>query len=549
MADASLTNAPSTLRMTTGRGGGGGLHKPAKRRRPGYGGRDQYADVSPDSYLVQSKTVSPSSGGNGDQASVTFTVTVGANEMISFSDNPFTVEFEIKYTNTNFGVGGQPNNDVRELWATPHLLLPPMYVDQRMGGQFLYSSIDVTMDGIKMEGPNLVNQASQYQTINRTFCSDETRRAKYGTPLKWMSNSTQRAYQTSAIAVEAREARELIADVWAAREARAYVPATKQSIHPLLADAMDGTYFSADGVDGHSTRMALGFDGYFPISTQCNALLEITGQKNENQYLRPGSEIVFQLMRRTPNLYSAIERANVDDQRFYGFAAINVATPPFKIYIRSITLTYESVILQNKDYLVKLSTKSYRYLCDVPFLRENKLSHGGFHDNVKVPLPKGTKFVFLYFCFEGQILPNSREASFVSNRFRFAPNLDELRLHLLGRENLVVARGLKHLGNADGRHSESLRSFHAQLVRQKLYTKSFDEWFPRWVNNHIGYDQVLPIDLTWMAKDLRESVTSLEVDLTYKEEAAREHWVLRSLSLVERVYEYSTKTSWTWKDL
>ena len=76
----SLTNPSSTLRMTTGKSKMG-MGKPPKRRRVGYGGREPYADVSPDSYLVQSKTVTPISGGNG-QASVTFGVVAGANKLI-----------------------------------------------------------------------------------------------------------------------------------------------------------------------------------------------------------------------------------------------------------------------------------------------------------------------------------------------------------------------------------------------------------------------------------------------------------------------------------
>ena len=79
---ASLTNPSSTLRMTTSKQKGApGLSKPHKRRKIGYGGREPYADVSPDSYLVQSKTVSPSSGGNGNEASVTFSIVLGANEI------------------------------------------------------------------------------------------------------------------------------------------------------------------------------------------------------------------------------------------------------------------------------------------------------------------------------------------------------------------------------------------------------------------------------------------------------------------------------------
>jgi hypothetical protein len=467
----------------------------------------------------------------------------------SFSDDPFTVVFDIKSTNPTFGVQGERLTAAPTLNVRPLELNPAIYIDQRVLGQALYSSIDITMDGIKLEGPNLVNQAYQYQAINRTFCTDKVRREKYGTPLRWVANTNERQFIASAVAREALEGRNVIANVWEQRNPRAYRPAVKQWIHPNLENAMQKLDFGADELETTPVMMNIGFDGYFPISSQCNALYELTKQKNDNQYLRPGSEIVFQLIRRMPQPYVAFDRVIVPDREYFGFEDIATGTPPFVVTIKSITLTYESIILQNKDHIEKLSTKAYRYLCDVPFLRENKLDAGGFHNNVKIPLPKGTKLVFLYFCFEGQIIPNSRRGSFLAPRFRFAPNLDEMRLHLLGRENLVVGRGLRHLGNAEGRRSESLRTFHALLVRQGLYTRSFDDWFPKWVDNAVGYDQVIPVDLTYMAPALRESVTSLEVDLVYKDQAARPNWVLRSLSLVERCYEYSPKTSWTWKDL
>jgi hypothetical protein len=77
----SLINPSSTLRMVTGKGGVGGP-KPAKRRRVGYGGRTPYADVSPDAYLIQEKIVMPVTSGPGDQASVTFSIVAGENELI-----------------------------------------------------------------------------------------------------------------------------------------------------------------------------------------------------------------------------------------------------------------------------------------------------------------------------------------------------------------------------------------------------------------------------------------------------------------------------------
>jgi hypothetical protein len=370
-----------------------------------------------------------------------------------------------------------------------------------------------------------------------------------------VANSLERVIVAPRNATEAACERPLIADggtvLQTAVVASNYIPARARYTHPSVAAAMAPiTYTGIRGPDVEPSVMTLGFDGTWPLSSSSNALLAVTGQYNGCGFFPPDCVITVVLYRRR-EVHQAIERVGVSDDLYFDGADLQDALEEdrMEIHFRAIELWYEIAQLASEEELAKVTKNDLKYYFDVPVMRTNQLLTGVYFEQVKVVLPKGTKFVFLVFLKDVQIAVNARRYNYISTRYRFLPGLNGLRCNLTGKEGIVVKDGLVGLGVSGGRRSTSLRAFHANLVRCGLTERSFDTWFPMWRNGALGHEQAIPIDLTPYQEHFKADPINLIVQLRY-DAASIERWNLRTYALVQRCYTYSPKSQlWTWADL
>jgi hypothetical protein len=290
-------------------------------------------------------------------------------------------------------------------------------------------------------------------------------------------------------------------------------------------------------------------DGIWPLSSSSNALLAVTSQSNGCGFFPPGTKINIQLFRRK-SVSEAIERLPVTDALY--FAGADLADPmkedTLEIVFKSIEFAYETCVMASADEIAKVTKSDLRYFHDVPLMRTNQLQFNVMFEDVKVVLPRGTRFLFMVFLKDVQMQANARKYNYISTRYRFPPGLSSLKCNLLGKDGIVFKEGVAGMGVAAGRASLSLRTFHADLVRKNLYERDFDAFFPPWRDDALGHEQGVPLDLTMYQEHFKNDPVNMVVQLKY-DTVAVERWNLRTYALVQRCYTYSPRSRWTWADL
>jgi hypothetical protein len=446
-----------------------------------------------------------------------------SNFFCRFGQEPFLVEYEVKRT-----VAGA------QVFIRPDLLTPVAYLDPFVKAGVFFNRLEVTLDGIRIEAPVVEDSFAHFQHLNRLFCSDRVRRELYGDRIQWMSNSHDKSYVQEQVAAQLGQ------------PLFTYTAAVARSINPNLKACMKPLLFAAADVSEPAVCF-FGHDGSFPFNTQCNAMRIISGQKNSNAFLHPGLSASFVLVKTTPTITAGIERADVNDTEFFDFATAITAplNPLLTLTIKSVSLIYESLILDDVAEIRKIHDAKLRYYCDMPIHRLMTLAVGTTHDHQKITLPAMTKLVFLFFVVESQYRPQSKANSFFSSRFKFPPFLDEIHLSLMGKEDLIFARGFRGMGSTKCRNSQSARLFVNELIKKGLYSKTFDDFFPPTDATIHGYDQALVLDFFPYASALKE-VSTLEVDLTYSD-ASVANWKLKAICMVQIIHEYTKKEKWTFQ--
>jgi hypothetical protein len=169
-----------------------------------------------------------------------------------FADDPWIITGKMRRTNPDFNqaafnllAGAAPVNAdaFRNDYVRPLEGLPAVYLDEYVGGQFLFGKLDVTIDGVTIDNGDMGQQGFHYAVANRAFASEKLRREKYGRGMPGVAHSGERTVVAAVAATEGQPARVVInavnvtggdpVAVQAARPERAYVPAVPRTNHPL----------------------------------------------------------------------------------------------------------------------------------------------------------------------------------------------------------------------------------------------------------------------------------------------------------------------------
>lgn len=468
-----------------------------------------------------------------------------------FSDDPFIVDLTFTRTNPNYVQGAQPPGEqaFEKLHLQPELLDPPIFVDPLIAGQIVCSTAEVFLDGVLVEGGchQTKNLTHLFQRAHRLVCSDKVRLDKYGITGPWVGNSAEMEHHvavdpvqpTYQPAVAADQAHNILAQPI---RVTPYRPGTPLRRHPHLVACQEPLRPDSRTVS-HPVTMRMGFDLNFPFSTQCSALAQITGNHRPNPALPPGCRIDIKLHDRFPK-NAIVERASIGPGEYFAANAQGLAAEePYAIHIQNISLVYESALLEEEDYKKEMATP-FQYTVDTPIFRGHQLKWDVFHQHIKIPLAPGSRFVYILFLHESQMVPGVRTPGYQSSRFQFLPNLEKLTISLLGKEGVLFSKGLEGLGVADGRKSHSLLAYHADMVQKGLQSRTFDEWFPKWTEAK-GHDQLICLDLL---TDYKNFLTQGDVEfvISYKE-ASHPRWNIVLFAITEEVHTWTKLTGWTKK--
>ena len=503
------------------------------------GSSQKYPTTYPKTKKTTTVFVQPTGGYQNTSPTVRFDLKLAPNEIASFLDEPITVHFTASIVNPEYLLNNAEANrrDPRQ-YTQPHELLPPYYLNPLLKGNTFFSKVEVNLDGQKVSSENLEDRGFLYQSLNRTYTNDAIRRRKYGEKGHWISTTAER---TCTAAVPAQAGVNMVAGVVPVPA----VAAVAAQLPRELKRAMESLQF--DGKRATLSHvLTMGMDSTFPWSVQCNALESLSKRRIENPYLPPGCQMAFTLHKRFP-LSALVERGDITDTRYWANATDCEADAAVEYNIESVTLQYQSTIVDSEAQLSSLTSSERSYMVDVPLMRMALCADGGKFDEKTFPLPKNTRLIFLHFLHEDAFLLNSTLHKPLSARHRFPPNLVELNVSLPGRENLVLSGGIENLGVSEGFNSSSLRSYHRQLVRDGIYDKDFESFAPnRSPNTTLSYDQAILVKL--QDYEIAEG-DLLRVTSRYNDTLSQPRWHLNLFCLVQRQLERSNKNIWQWKDL
>jgi hypothetical protein len=509
------------------------------------GSSAKYPSTFPKTKRTTVVFVQPTGGFQEASPTVRFDIKLAPNEIARFSDEPVTVEFTAKMPNPDHQAGSRDADRMDPLQYTqPHQELPPYYLNPNLKGASFFSKVEINLDGQQVvTSENLEDRCFLYQNLHRVFTNDSIRKRKYGERGHWISTTLEKTIEPGVVerAGTAITTALLVAGPMIPVPAREAVPA---KIPKALSRAMESLQF--DGKRTSLTQVVTaGWDSTFPFSVQNNALESLTKRKIENPYLPPGCQVAVTLHKRNP-LWALIERANVTDAQYWHNTAACPARTPVTVTIVSVSLAYESTIVENEAHLASLTNSERVYAVDVPIMRMTLCDSPSKYDEKTFSLPKNCKIIYLSWVHQDQFNLNETLNKYLSARSRFPPNLTQVDFSIPGKEGLLSADGIKNLGIDTGFNSPSLRAYHRKLFQDGVYDKDFDSFSPNRVGENISFDQAIVLSLK--DHEIGEG-TQLKVTMRYSDTLSQPRWHLNAFCVVQRQLECSTKKIWTWKDL
>jgi hypothetical protein len=449
--------------------------------------------------------------------------------------------------NPNFNAQGNvaANANVRfpRLFIQPQLLNPGVFHSKHLNAQIFYSKCDVTLDLQRVDGSENMDQCWwQWQEIHRLFTTDLVRKQRYGASYKYISNTAEMEARPAVQAVQAADA-------------QPYVPGQPLYRHPNLIEAQNAfTYDTVGKAPGSMvSTLSLSFDGVFPLYAGSNQLRAINRVRNTSSYLHPGATVDITLHQR-PDLKCMIERLIENNDNVYWQVVAPggqpAAIPPeaadanYSVEIHGISLWYHSIILEDPRLVEKIMGSTISYPVDAICPKLNELSPGVMESSCEVALPRGTRLIAICFYHEIQLMQNAVANGWMSPRMRIPPGLDSVQLSLTGKAGIIMQNGIRQLQRP--RNSHSLREYHAELCRQGLYDKPFDDFCPP-ARGGIGFNFCILADVSPYHKSLSE-IAYMTALLKYTE-PSQPRWRMRTFCLVQRVFSWNSREHWMWKDV
>ena len=167
-----------------------------------------------------------------------------------FPEDPFLVQYNAKSLNPNYDPQGAGNDRYQYHFLHPQTENEaPYHINPFLRGRTFFSKVEVAIDGVSIEGPQLEDLGCHYQALNRLFCGESLRRGKYSEYTQWFSKRTEVGYRKRVAGVAADQAQHIVA---VQAQALHLTDLHKRLMRPLTFD---------DVVASKNKMMRCGFDG------------------------------------------------------------------------------------------------------------------------------------------------------------------------------------------------------------------------------------------------------------------------------------------------
>jgi hypothetical protein len=269
---------------------------------------------------------------------------------------------------------------------------------------------------------------------------------------------------------------------------------------------------------------------------------ELTGVKNENGYIMPGTTLMFRLWKRS-DLTQLIQEPDVAESTYYS-ANPTTNNKTFKVVLTDLSLTYEMLELSSQDKLDKARRSAAKYFVDVPRLVLTHVPAGQMESHHKIQLGVGTKFVAVTWVKSDQMFHNSTSKKHLAAHFHFPPKARKVSFELEGQP-LLFAKGIRDIGvSPEKAHaSRTCRELHKSMFHTNLYSKGFDKMFPA---SGMAHDQVFILDL---GHKTFKAPAELSVDVEYTADSSQDKWLLCAITVAQCSYSLKDKEALKWEIL
>jgi hypothetical protein len=429
-----------------------------------------------------------------------------------FEECPFELTYKISYANPRVSTteADPAQKKATRWWIRPSEFEPGIFLDPGLGAAAFFTHGRCTINNERADVSDLGEFQCLFQSLNRRYTTDDFYRAKYGCRMPRINNTTD------------------------------FHSATKDAMPAALKEAVA----ALDSDDWDNTQPLVSrftLDCLFPISSQSNILAALMKQNQVNGYIRPSSEIVITLFKRSP-VDALIESFRIPDNAAYGDVDVTAAhaKPELKVEFEGLKLFYESFTPDARS-LHGFLRATPKYYVDKPYFYYASVAPGVMLTRHDIPVQPGTKAMIYGFIHGHQMFrdPNSNRSQ--NARIRFIPNAKEFKLKMDHKDNFYFAEGVKDPGIAGASLSSGLRGYHASLVRKGLTDQPFESVWPRKFATVKGYQQPILLDLS----DLKiEKQCTLTPTVSYNSDLSPRNWFIFAIGLQQYQLTHLTNNKW-----
>ena len=442
---------------------------------------------------------------NADEM-IEFNLTVRLDQMIKFPAKAFCLLLEATHPNRLFLP--KPNTgdyaaDVTPLqkqetgYLDPTNLNPAIHFEGALGASSFFWKMDILVNDHPLRSDELGNWGYVFQVMNQIFTDWKTKLEHYG-GVPRCSTAVDRVAPSTADA----------AGEW------------KKKMSKDLLDSMESLTF--DSVTSSKSKLLrFSMDGKWPFFSQSNIMRNLTGVDIPHGYIPPGTKLTVRLYKRTP-LDACIERPKIDDSAYYSDNAATALTGEDVVTFKFVDLmiVYDIITLK-QSAMDRIRKQTARYFLDIPKIVVQRVAAKTIVTENTVHIPKGAKCLIVTWMKSQQLFHQKSKNKNLSARFHFPRTGIRTTFELANTTgSLFFQEGLQHHGTTSAHASPVCQAYYRELVRKKLYDRSFYHLFPREGN---GNDQVAIIDLTHT--DTSET-RDLKITTHHTDDLSEDQWFM-----------------------
>jgi hypothetical protein len=277
----------------------------------------------------------------------------------------------------------------------------------------------------------------------------------------------------------------------------------------------------------------------WPFDFQCNLLMALTKEEKYNGFLYPNMRLTLRFKKRD-NVNSMLERPNVLPAVYYDSSSKVVLPDPnyehVKFKITDFTVEYEAVTLKSQEKMDR-GKRGGKWYYDAPKILPQSVEHGKMLTVNLIGVTQGAKVVVINWMPRDALFYNESQGKFLSPRFQFIPNAVTVKIVIQGAQgSFMFPDGFKDIGTKDAHNSNTLHVYHDYLVRQKLYSKDFEDFVPQ--GEVKGRDQSFIISFT---NERVKDPTQITVTAEYNEHMSPKDWYLVATIVEQHELTYYDK--------